>query len=303
MLAVEPIQLADLDVALSHLLVPPGESPAVREAAIYDFRAYLERCPVEWRGWRSGPPERPSGLFLAVVLPGSTGIVLVASPGEASIDAAAQAAAGRVGLASLAQQGLHYAQALVEPSAEQRIDALHVLGFRHMAPLAYLERDVLYPWCDEPDEDAYEWIAYTPEHAPRFAETVAATYVDSQDCPELTTLRSVEDALAAHRAGGEFDAALWELVFVDGAPAGCLLLNKGLHTPSLEIAYMGVVTGHRRQGVGQALLRRAIQRARQRRAKRLTVVVDERNGPAQHLYESFHFERIGRRDAYLRAFT
>jgi ribosomal protein S18 acetylase RimI-like enzyme len=126
-----------------------------------------------------------------------------------------------------------------------------------------------------------------------------ATYNDSLDCPELTGLRPIEDILAGHRAAGQFDPRLWELFLVDDEPAGCLLLAP-LHTaPSLEVVYMGVVPEHRGRGVGDALLRRALQQCREHGARLLTLAVDGRNAPAKRLYERFGLKTVARRDAYL----
>ena len=62
---------------------------------------------------------------------------------------------------------------------------------------------------------------------------------------------------------------------------------------------MGVVAGRRRRGVGDLLLRRALQRCRESESRELTAVVDERNAPARQLYVRFGFMPIAAREAYI----
>ena len=168
-----------------------------------------------------------------------------------------------------------------------------------LAPLAYLERSVAYPWLDPPPPDAAEWRSYTPASHAQFTAVLSETYVDSRDCPELTDLRTAADALAAHRVSGRFVPELWELALIDGEPSACLLLAEMAHGSTLEVVYMGVVPRCRGRGLGELLLRRALQQARTRHIKRLTLAVDARNAPAITVYERVGFRPVGRRDAYV----
>ena len=47
------------------------------------------------------------------------------------------------------------------------------------------------------------------ERAGIFERAIERSYEQSLDCPELSELRTVQDALAGHRAAGTFDASLW----------------------------------------------------------------------------------------------
>lgn len=299
MFEIEPIPPAGLRPALAAVLAAPGQRLRAADPAVSSFCEYLARCSVGWEGLRCGPAGRPVAVFFSLLLPGATAIVMVPEPGEGGIDPERQAAVTAAGLAALRDRRLHYAQALLEPEARRKRELLVGAGFRRLASLAYLERGVLYPWVDPPRPDEAEWLPYGPDTAARFAAVVQATYIGSRDCPELTGLRPVEDALAAHRASGVFDPARWELAQIGGAAVGCLLLAQLAHGPVVEVVYMGVVPGWRGRGVGDLLLRRALAQARGLRAERLTLVVDERNEPAQRLYRRFAFAPLGRREAYL----
>jgi len=62
-----------------------------------------------------------------------------------------------------------------------------------------------------------------------------------------------------------------------------------------------VAAGHRRRGVGRALLERAVVWASESRVRKLELHVFPHNGPAIALYEGFGFAREGyRREHYRR---
>jgi ribosomal protein S18 acetylase RimI-like enzyme len=295
----EPLQLADLPVSVAILLATPGSGRAADARQVRGFCEYLAQGPVRWEGWRFGQRNTPSALFFALLLPGRTAIVMIPSPGEHGIEPGEQLQITQTGLARLGERDLHYAQALIEPEAAAKRALLEQIGLQPLAPLEYLERAVAYPWADPPAPDEAEWVSYDEQTHAEFAEVIAATYQESRDCPELTGLRPIEDVLAAHRAAGFFDPALWELARVGGQAAGCLLLSRLAQAPMLEVVYMGVVPAMRRRGVGQLLLRRALAQCRAGGARRLTVVVDGRNEPAKRLYARFALMPVARRDAYL----
>jgi len=293
-----PLSPANLDTVLQHLLATPGH-PRATSDQVRGFHEYIADGGLDWQGWCAGPVTAPRGVCVALLLPGHTTIIMAATPGMGPIEPAAQADVLTGSLAELAALRLHYAQALLEPGETARRDLLAGAGFNFLAPLIYLDRATVYPWAEPPSPTAATWRAYAPEHHAQFAEVLQATYLDSSDCPELTGLRPIDDILAAHRATGRYDPQLWELPLVEGVPAGCLLLSSLADSQLLEVVYMGVVPTFRRRGVGALLLQRALQQARQRGARRLTVVVDGRNAPARRLYARFALAPLTQRDAWL----
>jgi len=89
----------------------------------------------------------------------------------------------------------------------------------------------------------------------------------------------------------------------DGVVAGRLSLARDPHPASRHVADLGlmVAAGHRRRGVGKALLDEAVVWARSAGVRKLELHVFPWNEPARRLYESFGFEREGyRRRHYLR---
>lgn len=292
------LEAAELGRALGLLLAVPGDGRPAGAGPVQDFRNYLRDSGVPWFGFQVSTGDQFSALFFSLILPGRTAVVMLPNPGELGIDEELQLDLTRTGLAALADRSLHYAQLLLEPEAAARRTLALAAGFRFLAPLRYLERDITYPWTDPPPPASAAWVPYGPASHADFAAVVAATYERSLDCPELTGIRPIEDVLAAHKAAGPFDPSLWELVRVGNQPAGCLLLSRVAQGAWLDVVYMGVVPSQRGRGVGELLLRRALVHCRRTGARRLTVVVDDRNAPARRLYERFGMRPLARRDAY-----
>ncbi|MFH1745932.1 MAG: GNAT family N-acetyltransferase [Planctomycetota bacterium] len=296
---IESLPAEHLGDALTYLLATPGARQGAAARQVQVFLDYIQSSPLEWEGFRIGTSPRWSALALVLLLPGSTVIIMVPTPGEMGIDQRAQRELTMFVLKQLGHRKLNYVQALLLPEARGQRELLRATGFQHLAPLVYLERAVRYPWVPPPQVDESEWISFNKDSYDSFAATLLATYQDSLDCPELSGLRSIEDIIAGHQSSGVFDPAMWELLRLDGTCAGCLLLSPLAKTPSVEVVYMAVVPGYRRRGLGGMLLRRALQLCRQSRARTLTLVVDDRNAPAKALYQCFAFEPTARREAWL----
>lgn len=299
MLDIEPLQAEELEPALGYLLAIPGADRPAADVAVRSFLSYLRASPVRWEGWRCGPRDRPCGLVLALLSPGATALLLVPPPGEFAIHPERQKELTAEALRRLARRRLHFAQALLHPQAGAQRELLLAAGFRPLAPLVYRERAVTYPWAEPPDVPETAWTRFDAGSRGEFCAVLRATYEGSLDCPELADLRPVDDVLAAHQAAGRFDPDLWEVLHLDGRPAGCVLLAPHADGETAELVYMGVTPPFRGRGAGALLIRRALQRCRGRGLRRLTLAVDDRNTPAKRLYDRFSLRPIARRDAYL----
>ena len=294
-----PLGAGELPAALRLLLAIPGSAGGATEIQVRGFLDYLATGAVQWEGYRCGPANAPRALFLALLTPGRTAIALLPSPGEHGIDPDAQHYLGRAALRRLQKRELHFVQALLVPEARAQHELLKQLGFRFLAPLIYMERDTHYPWVDPPSLHPGAWVPFRPQTYQDFAATLLATYQDSLDCPELSSLRPIDDIIAGHKASGQHDPDLWELLRLDGRNAGCLLLSRLPAARAMELVYMGVVPSFRHRGAGALLIQRALERSRQCGARRLTLAADQRNQPARRLYARFSFLPVDRRDAYL----
>ena len=94
-------------------------------------------------------------------------------------------------------------------------------------------------------------------------------------------------------------------VFVAEAPEGIvgrLSVGRDPHPASAHVADLGlmVAKGHRRRGIGRALLERAVEWARGAGVSKLELHVFPHNDPAIRLYEAFGFRREGYRERHYR---
>ncbi len=189
-------------------------------------------------------------------------------------------------------------QVLIDVEVADDAVALRDAGFIYLAELVYMERDLNEPLPERPIADGIEYIPYSHDREDEFIEALEATYVESHDCPRLTGLRKPRDILLGHKHTGEHDPDLWFLALRQDAPAGILLLSGVRGRSCLEIVYMGVCVRHRGQGVGDALMARALHAARERGNNSLTLAVDSINIHARRLYDRWGLREVGRRRAW-----
>lgn len=96
---------------------------------------------------------------------------------------------------------------------------------------------------------------------------------------------------SAFRADGVFRCAYINGEFAGHAGMLCVL-DEG------QVCNIAVEQSYRRIGVGRALVEALIEEARNRHLSVLYLEVRASNTPAQRLYESFGFEKVGARRAY-----
>ena len=94
-------------------------------------------------------------------------------------------------------------------------------------------------------------------------------------------------------------------VFVAEAPEGLvgrLSVARDPHPASFHVADLGlmVAAGHRRRGIGRALLEQAVEWARRSRVSKLELHVFPYNEPALALYKGFGFVEEGYRRRHYR---
>jgi ribosomal protein S18 acetylase RimI-like enzyme len=190
------------------------------------------------------------------------------------------------------------AQALLTPAEAGLADPLERNGFTHVTRLLYLRHglELTAPALTAPQRLQF---LYYPDDPERFHETLLRTYIDSQDCPEVTGVRTIEEIIEGHRAQGNFVADRWLLAQQGARQVGVLLLTDTPELNSWDVSYVGVVPEARRHGFGTELLCKALVEARAGGADQLTLSVDARNKPALGLYRRLGFEMIEDREVYL----
>ena len=296
-LQLEPVDESDRRRCLGRLLAPSGAARA-EGAYVRAFERYLQEGRFDWELWRARRGDHDAALLLALLLGGRTGVLMIPHA-EREFDPDDQLRLLQAWRARYPHDHFYYTQALIEPEGRTKHAVLTAAAYWPLTRLIYLDRDARYPWTEPPEAPGLEWLNYADGGDAVFAPVLAATYRESCDCPELSSLRPIEAAIAGHKSTGLYDSTLWEVALVDGAAAGVILLARIAGADALEVVYMGVAPEFRRHGVGRLLLRRAFERARATRARRVTLVVDARNAPARNLYSSFGFTPIAERDAYI----
>jgi ribosomal protein S18 acetylase RimI-like enzyme len=118
--------------------------------------------------------------------------------------------------------------------------------------------------------------------------------------PELEGIRSLDDILASHRAGGRFVAGRWQVGHVQDEPdsAAVLLLAEIPDRDAWEVAYLGLTPPARGRGLGSAVLAHALGLAAPH-VPRLELAVDVRNYPATRLYRMAGFTPFDQRAVHL----
>ena len=198
-----------------------------------------------------------------------------------------------------AERGVHIAQVLLEPAAVALVELLGQARFSRLAELIYLHREVKRaPGVALPPGMMLQ--TYSSQNHSRFAHAVQRSYVGSLDCPPLNGRRDIEDILAGHRAGGDFDPAHWFVLIERDRPIAALLLAGIPAQRGMELVYLGLTPEARGRGVGDLLMRVALRTVLEARFEFLTLAVDAMNHPAIRLYERHGFRRLYSRLALLR---
>ena len=104
----------------------------------------------------------------------------------------------------------------------------------------------------------------------------------------LAPIRMEEAGLRTMVHALDIDLDASRLAFVDGSPAGLVLL--GVRGDEGWVGGMGVVPSKRRQGIGTALMDGLLEEARSRAVRIVRLEVIDRNEPALRLYEGLGFE-------------
>lgn len=285
----------DRVMALRWLLATSdGRLAALREAR--SFAQGLEisglRCDL-WGQEAQGGYAAVAGLLR---IPGRSSMLLMPSPRTAGIRLEPLTALLRDVVREAARARDYFTQTLLAPDDDERHQLAGEVGLQ---PLTQLEYRALPPMqtVRVPELDELNLVTWCDANHADFVSVVAASYVGSADCPELTRIRPASDALDSHRATGVFAPENWWIAYLNGELAGCCLLAPLPNTQLIELVYMGVAPAFRGRGLGRALLGHAVRHTRKKPRHSLTLAVDTRNRAARRLYDEFGVAPLARRDA------
>lgn len=238
--------------------------------------------------------------LLPVISAGRTALLLGAGDPPPALSMEQSGALIERACARCASRGVDLVQVLLDPTDQRAICLFAAHGFGWIAELLYMQSAARSRAPRIVLPVSWQWETYGAQSHAAFAATVTASYQQSLDCPGLNGLRSIEDVIAGHKAGGEFDPRFWYLLRVNEEPAGVLLVNRVPRNDVAELVYLGVSPSARRKGVGEVLLRQAFAAAATLGARRLTLAVDSENEPAVRLYCRQGMQRLGSKVAMMR---
>jgi ribosomal protein S18 acetylase RimI-like enzyme len=293
--APEPARTEDWAPALRLIFqhLPPTE----REQRCANALHLLQRGELDPHGFFI--LRGPSGLRGALVcLPVPGRSALIWPPGVAGAPRAPVEDALMVhAVAWLRQRGVKLAQTLLDPDEAALAAPLQRHGFAAVTRLWYMRHDLQIP-IHQLDTPAR--LDYRPfDDGAEFRQTLARTYAQTQDCPEVNGVRTIDEVLEGHRAQGVFDPQRWWLAVDGGQPVGVLIVTEMPESGDWEVAYMGVVPEARRRGFGREILLKALCEARAADVPAVTLSVDARNQSAWDLYRGLGFEPFDQRLVYL----
>jgi len=202
-------------------------------------------------------------------------------------------------VAQVDQIGATYTQCLLDRSETTAATLLKNHGFRCVTQLEFRGRE-LSGKLPEPVQELQATSFASRQHREDFVAVIEATYENSLDCVALKGRRSAEQALANHRSAGVFDPELWTLYHNGQTWVGVLLANRHPAQQAAEVVYMGVVAGHRGQGLGRDVLLTAMRQLSTAGVERIFLAVDSGNQYATLVYDQLGFIPTSSKDVWLR---
>ena len=302
---IRPAERRELHAALQMILGVNGR-PAAEEHVV-DFLRFAVHRGINLKDtWVAASGGALSWAVLPVISPGRTMLLFAPSFIPPQLEQACIVPLVQPALESCQSKQVDLAQILLDP-ADEHVTRMYCegCGFEILADLIYLEREVPRATTIPPTED-YTWETYSAANHDAFARAVAATYIESLDCPRLNGCRSVEDVLAGHKAAGEFDPALWMLArakspaHVEPDEAGVILMTRTTRSDALELVYLGAAPAHRGRKLSDAMMRCAFASVASIGSRRLSLAVDSKNEPALKLYRRHGMSKLCSRLALLR---
>ena len=252
------------------------------------------------RLWWARRKDVPVAAAMVLESPGRTGMLFFCPPDAPGVNGSWLARLVRAISRDAVERGISMVQALVAPDSRAQLDLLAAAGFRLLAELVYMQRDLVNSPSDRPPAlEDITWRNYRDRQfgEAELADVIAATYVGTLDCPMLRGVRQMRDVINGHKYNGVFRPEAWWIVSCKQShdPAGCILVNDAATTMAADVVYVGVVSGFRGRGIGSTMLRRAMSQACQRGRTNLSLAVDTKNVYALNVYQQVGFVETQRR--------
>ncbi len=305
--AVRQVGEQDLRKVLRLSLATQAQSAADLEAQVTAFIRYARTMNLDLsRTWWCLNDGTPLTGCACLESPGRTAMLFISEARATTATREATTELIRHVIAETNGRNLSLLQCLLKVNDSENAAVLSDCGFHDLAELLYLEwhADPARPVsgtepqrANQPGE--FEWVTYGQHSHADFADTIAASYIESLDCPGLLGLRDIEDVIEGHKAAGRFDPDLWFLARMRGENTGCILFVANPIREAFELAYLGVRPEYRRCGIGRLLVQRGLGETTARGCSVMTVAVDANNAPALKLYTDLGFRVTTSRRAFI----
>ena len=287
----------DRQQALFTLLLPGSNR---KQASRFEAFAAQQRIGLDLLWGVRDETGRIESCVLCVPAAGRTAM-LFASPTVHEVQIPLRARLIDHALQALKSEDIDLVQALL-PCEDALGSASHREGgLRFLAELVYMELSLPRMRQSTPLPDGVDLVPITTSELPELARVLKASYVETQDCPELGGLRRIDDIIEGHGAVGTVEPGGWMLLRVHGSFEGAILVNRASDGRGHELVYLGLSREVRGNGYGQMMLDHALHRVAASQSRRMTLAVDSRNTPALSLYERTGFRGTTRRHAFIRS--
>jgi ribosomal protein S18 acetylase RimI-like enzyme len=210
----------------------------------------------------------------------------------------------RAAAAYLDTRDVPLAQMVVGADDGYSAELLTRCGFPKFAELRYLYADASKAShsLEAQRNQGAAGVSFSPfgGEQPWFAELIEQTYIDSRDCPGLDGVRLMAEVLEGYRAQGRYSPRDWYIVQENGRDVGVLILAEHPEAANWELVYMGVIPDARGRGLGEQVIRFALNTVAANGGERLVAAVDHANEPALRAYFHVGFFEWDRRLVYAR---
>jgi ribosomal protein S18 acetylase RimI-like enzyme len=199
----------------------------------------------------------------------------------------------------LRQRGARLAQALVSGNEPEVGPALVRNGFAHITTLQFFRHQLVVPIPWLMASERLQFQTYDCTDPAVFHATLDRTYEGTLDFPEINGVRTIEEVIVGHQAQGKYRPQNWWLAWLEGNPAGVMLVADMPDWPAWDLLYLGVVPEARGRGCGREMLHKLFFEAKAAAIQQITVSVDMRNWMAFRLYTTAGFDALEQREVYL----
>jgi mycothiol synthase len=286
---VSPVAPGELTAACRMLFVSSGDAESFTARGIDPNGMFVAK---DARG-------TIRGAVLVQALRGAGGLIVPPRVLGGSEHAAVEDALAAAACAWLRSQGVTVCQAFASEDERPSMMPLERGGFQRVTQLSNMRREI--------DQNADRFAAdkslereyYSPRLRAEFIRVLMATYDGTLDCSELNGLRTPEEVFDGFTPEPGRSAGPWLLVKSSGQSVGVVMLDRAGEAEAWEVAYLGLIPAARGRGLGEKLVRFALNEAAVAGVRALSLSVDVRNEPAIRCYRRNGFVECDRQDVYL----